>query len=208
MKTEKWPLRGAFLPQGRQLWEQPWPAWQDEVVKERQTNKKILLHIKCAWQGEEINRKANKQREIVTCWTHLAPLVGSVLFATPGFALDPTPGEDLQKWTWRLFLTRSAAFRRPPSKIIYPISRISCWSSFLVIFDFHCYWLSSMLLVIIIGFYCWPTQLLVIIVSSLRNHFLLFFFTNFIRLVSSMPLLSIFRGMRRDENKRKIRGCS
>ena len=83
-----------------------------------------------------------------------------------------------------------------------------CLSLLLVISNavgYHHYcWLSSMLLVIIVVFYCWLTQLLVIIVSSLRNHFLLFFFTNFIRLVSSMPLLSIFRGMRRNEIKRKI----
>ena len=153
MKTEKWPLQGAFLPQGRQLWEQPWPAWQDEVVKERQTNKKILLHIKCAWQGEEINRKANKQREIVTCWTHLAPLVGSVLFATPGFALDPTPGEDLQKWSWRLFLTRKAAFGRPPKSLTPSHASVvgrHFWLSltFTVIGYHQCCWLSSLVSIV------------------------------------------------------------
>ena len=47
MKTEQWPLRGAFLPQGRQLWEQPWPAWQDEVIKKK--DKMWSLHVERIW---------------------------------------------------------------------------------------------------------------------------------------------------------------
>ena len=47
MKTERWPLRGAFLPQGRQLWEQPWPAWQDEVIKKK--DKMWSLHVERIW---------------------------------------------------------------------------------------------------------------------------------------------------------------
>ena len=142
MKTERWPLRGAFLPQGRQLWGQPWPAWQDEVI----------------------DRKANRQNVIVTCWTRLAPLVGSVLFATPGFALDPTPGEDLQKVSPRLFLTW---FRFWGSlKIINPISPISCWLSLLVIVDFPSYWC----IISAVGYHCCCISLLFVIINAVGYH--------------------------------------
>ena len=83
---------------------------------------------------------------IVTCWTRLVPWVGSVLFATPGFALDPTPRENLQKVSPRLFLTR---FWNTP-KIINPISPISCWLSLLVIFDFPSYWC----IISVVGYHC------------------------------------------------------
>ena len=154
------------------------------------------------------NKKKGKQAKSDRHMLNASGSIGWISFVRNSrFCLGPHTWGRSPKMILAPFSHSESSFWETP-KIINPISRISCWSSFLVIFDFHCYWLSSMLLVIIIGFYCWPTQLLVIIVSSLRNHFLLFFFTNFIRLVSSMPLLSIFRGMRRDENKRKIRGCS
>ena len=213
MKTERWPLRGAFLPQGRQLWEQPWPAWQDEVIK-----------------------KKDKQAKSDRYMLNASGSIGWISFVRNSrFCLGPhTWGRSLKSILAPFSHSESSFWETP--KIIIPISPISCWLLLLAFFDFPSYWLSSiplvivvfycclslllvisnavgyhhycwlssMLLVIIVVFYCWPTQLLVIIVSSLRNHFLLFFFTNFIRLVSSMPLLSIFRGMRRNEIKREI----